>query len=126
MDAEKAIDHFYGRNGARRLNCAQSVAIMLEREGVFSHEEFEALAGCGNGRAPEGYCGGVFAAISALEKIGADSVAQFETQFAARASSLKCEEIKRARVLTCSQCVAYAAELVSAIYQKRQLCAQQA
>jgi len=105
MSREKAIDYFFGRNGAKRMNCAQAVAVAFESYGLFSKEEFQEFMICGNGKAPQGYCGAVYAAIKALEKIDGAVKVQFMNDFNEYAGSLSCKIIRNNKKITCSQCV---------------------
>jgi hypothetical protein len=115
MKSKKAVDFFGGRNGARRMNCAQAVAAAFEPERLFSKEEFQELAVCSYGRAPEGYCGGAYAAIKALEKIDTAAKAQFMDDFSEYAGSLSCKVIRSKKKVTCSQCVERSAGFIEKI-----------
>jgi len=118
MRAKKAVEHFLGRNGAKRLNCAQAVAAVFMDEGILSDKEFNELAECGYGRAPQGYCGSVYAAMAILAKESAEKVAQFRNDFTAYALSLTCKEIREMKKISCVQSVNKAAELVDSLLRK--------
>lgn len=112
MSAKKAIDNFLGTGGARRLNCAQAVSAVFMEKGLFSEEEFRALGDCGNGRAPRGYCGSVYAAVRAIEKLDPMKVREFEEAFTERAGALECRKIREAGKMKCRECVGMSAFFV--------------
>ncbi|MFA5098071.1 MAG: C-GCAxxG-C-C family (seleno)protein [Candidatus Margulisiibacteriota bacterium] len=112
MRVKKAVEHFRGLNGKRRLNCAQSVAAAFADDGLTSDPDIEGFSACGFGRAPEGYCGSFYAALSLLKKAGIGRDKELSDEFKACAGSLKCAEIRAARKATCRQTVAKAVELV--------------
>ncbi|PIS28750.1 hypothetical protein COT42_07055 [Candidatus Saganbacteria bacterium CG08_land_8_20_14_0_20_45_16] len=120
MKVKKALSNFIGRNGAKRLNCAQSVAAVYLEDGLLSEEEFAALAGSGYGRAPEGCCGSAYAARCILQKFGVEKVAQFDRAFIAYAKSLACKEIRSLGQIKCFQTVKKATELVELLLRKAQ------
>jgi len=84
-------------------NCAQSVA-----EGCDRHDLVETLKTCGGGRAPEGLCGALYAAllINPQERHSA-----IREAFDKAAGSKYCNEIRTARTTSCARCVEIAAEL---------------
>ena len=70
----------------------------------------EAYAGCGAGRAPGGLCGAVHASC---ELAGEGAAEAIRRAFAEKTGGhLTCREIRAARVLPCSGCVEWAAELL--------------
>jgi hypothetical protein len=115
MRAKKAVGRFLGRNGAERLNCAQSVASVFLDEGALSEQEFAELAGCGFGRAPQGCCGSAYAALRVLDKAGADKAGRFKNEFTAYAGSLACKAIRGTNKIKCFQTVKKAVELAEKI-----------
>lgn len=114
MSSKKAVEYFLGTGGAGRLNCAQAVAGVFKDKGLFSEEEFRLLAACGNGRAPGGYCGSVYAALAALGKKDPEKARQFEEMFERLAGSLECRKIREAGKIKCRECVAVSADFVGA------------
>ena len=118
MRAKKAVEHFIGREGTERLNCAQSVAAVFADEGGFTEKEFAELAGYGYGGAPQGCCGSAYAAMAILAKVGADKVEQFKNDFNAYALSLNCKEIREMKKISCVRSVKKAAELVDSLLRK--------
>ena len=101
MSKEKAVEIF--SEIPRTLNCAQAVAAGFDRTELVAE-----LAVCGGGRAPEGNCGALHAALQQLPAELHDTV---KADFSRRAGALKCVEIK-AKGFPCKDCVALAAELV--------------
>lgn len=81
-------------------NCAQAVAIAA------GHPELEAeMKACGGGRAPEGRCGALHAAMTLLPP---ELHQQLLEEFAGMAGALTCREIKGGGRTSCSDCVALA------------------
>ncbi|MDO4574595.1 MAG: redox-active protein [Planctomycetia bacterium] len=93
----------FAERAARKINCAQAIMAGLGHDSRVAE-----MADCGGGRAPEGRCGALHAAILLLPEAVGESVIQ---EFAAVAGSDKCREIKR-NGFPCAKCVALAAELV--------------
>ena len=94
------------RQPPRRLNCAQSVLALCGNEG-----RIEEFAEFGGGRAPEGLCGALYAALQLVpdEKRGA-----LRRAFAEEAGAEKCLDIKKGSGTSCQMCVAIAAALAVA------------
>lgn len=93
--SNKSLNHF---------NCAQAVAAGFGREDLLDQ-----LAVCGGGKAPEGFCGALYAALLLLpEPLRAKAAAEFE----AAIGSPRCREIKAAGLKSCAECVAAAARIV--------------
>ena len=87
----------------RLHNCAQSVACGLGRE------EFHVpLAECGGGRAPEGRCGALHAAMLVA---GEGRAEELRRRFVTALGSEQCAELKRVLAVPCSKCVETAATL---------------
>ncbi len=104
MSAKKASDHYLGRNGAVRLNCAQSVAAVFSSDTALLNE----LASCGAGRAPNGWCGAAYAAARLT-----GNGALVEERYKAQAGSVHCGEIRKGRKLSCVGCVELGASVVA-------------
>ena len=84
-------------------NCAQAVAAGAGREDLVS-----ALGSCGGGRAPEGLCGALYAALLLAPET---EHARIREAFAAAAGALTCSRIKGETHFPCADCVRTAAEL---------------
>ncbi len=86
-------------------NCAQSVAAGC------GHEELvEELGKCGGGRAPQGLCGALYAALLLLPEQERETARQ---EFIRKVGAADCRTIKKQTGTPCSECVAVAAALCS-------------
>lgn len=120
MAEQKAVDAFT----KERLNCAQSVIKAFG--GICQIDEnmiVEAKA-YGGGRAEEGLCGALYAALLLLEDEG--QAAALREDFASEAGSQKCREIKSGGGLPCADCVRLAARLLARAQERRNDCPAQA
>ena len=91
----------------KRCNCAQAVAIGL------GHEELtESLSSCGGGRAPEGLCGALHAALLLVPE---EKKEQLMADFKNTAGSVYCKDIRQAGIFSCTKCVETAAALAEKI-----------
>lgn len=99
----KAEDVFHQTE--KRYNCAQSVLKLhaVEEEKV---DEFKAFGG---GRAPEGVCGALHAALDLLHP---DTHEEVRSEFKEHAGSEKCREIRQLGKLSCLECVKLGAKKV--------------
>jgi len=94
-----------------RLNCAQSV-LHAWREVVGDTALAVAdLKPFGAGRAPEGFCGAVYAACQLVP----NRAEELKAAFAAGVGSLYCKEIRAAKEHSCAECVAEAAEMLAGV-----------
>ena len=84
-------------------NCAQSVA-----EGCDRPDLVETLKTCGGGRAPEGFCGALYAALLMNPP---ERHAAIREAFRKEVGSECCEEIRAARIVPCAHCIEVATEL---------------
>ena len=89
-----------------RLNCSQSVLALCGIEG-----RMEEFAEFGGGRAPEGLCGALYAALRLVPDERREAVRR---AFAAEAGAEKCLDIKKGTGTSCQMCVAIAAALAIA------------
>jgi hypothetical protein len=108
----KAKNHFLGKNGYAKLNCAQSVIKAYHDLFNASAQEVDVFAGLGGGKAPEGKCGAYYAAWQLALKNNPLKINRFEQDFIDATGSLKCKEIRKQRKLSCLGCVEKAAELL--------------
>ncbi len=94
-----------------RLNCAQSVLRGFQHRHTISEEQIVDARRHGGGRAEEGMCGALYAALSLVddppvrERVRAD--------FTKSVGSEKCREIKRDMRIPCHECVRLAASLLA-------------
>lgn len=112
MSVEKAKKNYLDRTGPRRLNCCESVAHAFKDNIPLPDDELKNFSQFGGGRAPEGYCGAVYAAKRLLEVSGSQGSAKLVEIFKTIAGSTKCREIKTLKKLSCPGCVEKAAEIV--------------
>ncbi len=103
---EKAKKHYLGKEGHERLDCAQSI---LRAFSELDEKDKESLCK-GGGKAPNGECGAFCAAKHLLTKRCPGKLKEFEAYFNEAAGSLKCDEIRKTRKLSCLGCVEKAAE----------------
>ncbi len=84
-------------------NCAQSVAAGCGHEDLV-----EKLDKCGGGRAPEGLCGALYAALLLLPESKREAA---KAEFIRQVGAAECKVIKTQSGTPCSRCVAIAASL---------------
>ncbi len=109
---ETAKAYFLGKKGPRRLNCAQSVAETFREQFPLEEKTTVLLSACGEGMAPDGYCGAFYAAKCLLDHHFPHRTQESMALLHDAAGSLKCREIKALKKLPCVGCVEKAAELV--------------
>ena len=86
-------------------NCAQTVCAAFGRDDLL-----EQMKACGGGRAPEGTCGALYAAMTLVPERAEAFAAAFRK---ANGSSL-CRELKGTHRVPCQTCVSTVASLVEA------------
>ena len=101
----KATDTFHHPDYGH--NCAQAVAYRW-REKYTDTDIVEQMAACGGGRAPEGICGALHAAMLACPS----HAAAIKEQFAQQCGATTCRLLKTVCKTPCPQCVATADALV--------------
>lgn len=92
-------------------NCAQAVAAGAGRDDLVAE-----LANYGGGKAPEGMCGALYAAMLLVPEACRDNVRK---KFADFAGSDICVTLKMRNRTSCIRCVEKAAELVEKFSTKR-------
>lgn len=100
---EKALQSF--RQPPLCLNCAQAIAHGFDREDLLAE-----LQTAGGGRAPDGLCGALFAAMKIAGETAAPALAD---AFEKRLGYRRCLNLKKDSRTPCPTCVATAAELLS-------------
>lgn len=105
----KAAIHAYTRD---KLNCAQSVLKAFSHRKDITGSDIDAARALGGGRAAGGVCGALHVALLLLDS--EEKKRSMRENFAARAGSVQCREIRAKKMLTCAQCVELAAELLGA------------
>lgn len=112
MVAEAARKYFLGQ-GVPRLTCAQAVAEALRDSCDLADDFVKAMAGVSGGRAPQGYCGAVYAALQIAGKIAPDKSQEIAEYFQREAGGLTCRVIRSGKRLGCADCVEQAARIVA-------------
>ena len=112
MIKERAVNHFTGKNGYNRLNCAQTILeIFKHRVDFISDKTISDFENMGVGNAPGGECGMVYAAKYILENSGkSGDIVEFEDFFTDNAGSLQCIDIKKKKRDFCALCIKETAE----------------
>lgn len=111
-----AVNHFLGKEGYSKVNCAQAVLCGFKNALNISDELVDSYSAFGTGRAPHNVCGAVFAAEAILtmeEKT--EQLERLKEYFEANAGSVKCKEIRTVKKMSCKGCVENAATIVSEI-----------
>ena len=106
MPVERAIAAYK----KERLNCAQSVLRAFQEHHKISEDVIAKARHLGGGRADEGLCGALHAAL----QLAGDPFTkqQLRSAFVSEAGSDKCREIRRAALIPCVECVKMAAKLL--------------
>jgi hypothetical protein len=112
MRKEKAKHHYSGKEGHKKLNCAQAVIAAFHDEFDVPVQEVDSFASLGGGRSPEGRCGALHAAHYLISKKDPSKIIPLEQVFLEAAGSLKCKEIRGMRKLSCLGCVETAVEFL--------------
>lgn len=101
-----AVDHYRNRQG----NCAQAVALAWKGKKQPEADHHIRFSGSGGGLAPEGLCGALHAAC----ELAGDSQGEIlKEKFRQKAAGhITCRDIRRNRAMSCTDCVATAAELL--------------
>jgi len=94
-----------------KLNCAQSVLKGFQVELGISDERISAAKALGGGRAENGRCGALHAALSLAD--GEEAKSRLACAFSETAGAEACREIKRLGKLNCAACVELAAKLLA-------------
>ena len=78
MPINTAKNCFLGKEGLKKLNCAQSVITAFKEMYSIDNDTVESFRQYGGGKAPEGMCGAYYAAKVALEKKNPEKIAKME------------------------------------------------
>jgi len=114
MITEKARNNFLGKDG-NRYNCAQSIIKACSDLFGFPSSALKVHAEFGAGKAPDGYCGALYAALYVLyaKKRDKDKIEECKDFFLQHSGALTCKEIKSNKKVACINCVEKAAEFLS-------------
>lgn len=86
----------------KKYNCAQAIAKAFDRNDLV-----DSLASCGGGRAPEGFCGALYAALLLTPDGKQDAMKQC---FQQAVGDVRCRPIRQAGQTPCTECIRTAAE----------------
>ncbi len=112
MRKEKAKNHFLGKAGYVKLNCAQAVIKVFSDLFDVSDNDIDSFLAFAGGRAPQGRCGAYYAAHYLISRKYPSRASQIEQGFVEAAGSLNCRSIRSKRKLSCLGCVEKAVDLV--------------
>ncbi|MCX7710908.1 MAG: C-GCAxxG-C-C family protein [Clostridia bacterium] len=116
MPVKTAVNNYLGQAGCKRMNCAQAVISAFQEKYELDEDTVELFRAYGGGRAPGGVCGAFYAVKYILEHCGdAKRIAELEQYFSGCAGSLKCNDIRQARTLSCVECVEKCSEYLAAL-----------
>jgi hypothetical protein len=109
VSKEKAKENYI----KKRLNCAISVSDAVKEHADLSDTDIASHASHGGGNAPNGWCGGAYAAKRALDKMGiADAAKIVENEYTKAGGSVACAALRKGKKLSCVGCVEKGAEIV--------------
>ncbi|GHT26325.1 hypothetical protein FACS18942_03600 [Planctomycetales bacterium] len=106
--SEQAAAFFAQR--PKQYNCAQAVAQTFGRDDLLKQ-----LKSCGGGKAPDGVCGALYAAMLLADEDQRESVKE---QFLKEAGYLECKAIRQNGQTPCAGCVRCAAGILAKIQDK--------
>ncbi len=107
MPTNKALSAY--RSG--KQNCAQSLYSGFQELLQLPGEIIESARKLGGGRAEEGRCGALHAALDLSQR--EETKEQLRSSFERRAGSQQCREIRNRKLLNCTECVELAAQVLS-------------
>ena len=99
-------------------NCAQTVYKSMGKHHAISKEMVRELSAKGGGRAEGGLCGALYAALQFMDC--QESKDRLIEEFENQGGSTQCREIRRAKRMSCHDCVATAAEWAENCIKKQQ------
>lgn len=105
MPVNRAKNHYLGKEGYQRMNCAQAVINAFKDVFDIDESTIGTYGLYGGGRAPEGLCGAYYAAVDIVKTYNCGSVEELKEYFTKCAGSDKCSAIRETRKLTCLDCV---------------------
>lgn len=113
----KAKAYFLGKD-AERLDCAQSVLAAAKNVFNLPDDMSSKLGRLAAGKAPLGYCGGLYGALSVLELVDKARIDECKAFFEERAGALTCKKIRVLKKASCVECVGFAAEYLEKIMKR--------
>ncbi|MFZ5969292.1 MAG: C-GCAxxG-C-C family (seleno)protein [Bacillota bacterium] len=119
MPINTAKNHYLGRDGYKRMNCAQAIIYAFKDKFDIDESMVERFKPYGGGNAPEGACGAYYAAKHILEKnIDAGKTSELEKYFLEKAGAVNCREIRGAKKLSCLGCVEKCSEYLVNLHER--------
>jgi len=115
---EKAKEYFLGKNG-KRYNCAQAIIKACEGKICVPDSLVDDFAMFGFGKAPEGYCGSIYAARYLLNIKHKDKARELEDFFQKNAGAVRCRDIRLSKKFSCIDCVVHAAEFLEETFVEK-------
>jgi hypothetical protein len=93
-----------------RLNCAQSILKGFQEKKNISNEQIADARKLGGGKADNGTCGALYAALSLVDD--SEKKESVRKSFVEVAGSEQCREIRAKELISCLQCVEVAARFL--------------
>lgn len=116
MKIINVINYFLGKDGKKKLNCAQSVLAAFKEEFPFLSEEFiKEFESHGGGNAPGGMCGALYAAKYILDKHKPGESDKLVDFFIRMGGATRCKEIKKNKKMSCLDCLKHAAGFLKGV-----------
>lgn len=116
MSIISARNSYLGKEGSKKVNCAQAIICAFKEKFGFTEEEIEAYKVYGGGKAPEGLCGALYASKQILAKyINKEKAIELEQFFMDQAGAMKCHEVRSGKKLSCLECVEKSAEYIEKV-----------
>lgn len=109
----KASDFFHGKE---KYNCAQAILKFFQEDYKIEQSLIDKYKKKGGGRAEGGVCGALHASYFLIKN--KEMTAMADKHFADEAGSIVCKEIKRAKKLSCEQCVDLAERILHDMEKK--------
>lgn len=110
MKAKIAENFYHGKEG---YNCAQAILKTFQQEFLVDENLIKEASLKGRGNAKGGICGALYAALQLTNNKQLQQ--KITTSFYTEGGSLCCKDIRKARKMTCKECVKLAAENVQKI-----------
>lgn len=116
MPVNNAKNHYLGKEGLVKLNCAQAIISTFQDKFNLKQDLVGVFEANGRGKAPGGLCGAYYAAQYILKQQDArEQLSALEEYFRGQAGALECQEIRRAKQLSCVGCVEKSAEFLARV-----------
>ncbi len=110
LDIMKIKEAEYLFHGEDHYNCAQALFKAFQKEFAVAEDKIIGAKSKGGGRAEEGLCGALYAAVSMVSEPSFDN--DIKEQFQLNGGSIYCRELKMHKRLSCKECVKLAASCV--------------